>query len=307
MLSKMNNELSIKNEIELAKTFLKKLLLPENEESSILANEKLSYWRFKNQINILNKAKDYCEKQRIKPKPLTLKIIVPLIEASALEEDKFFQDKWAVLLGNMVDPEQNIEYHPFTYILNQLSKNEYLLLEQVFYRKKERLRKLSKKLNDFRKKRLDKERDYLKKISDLVKQLEELKIKEKNNYFKNRDVNKLSREYLNLCHKLKSLVNDENSIKKKIRELKVIPIDEIENFELSNLIRLGLVKEDKEIIEESKTIKSEDDYYSYNLLIEQEIENKWWHYYQKIENKIIKEHKMTKLGDLFIVSCSTKK
>src|SRR5690606_30389556 len=116
----MGNDINIKSStiekgIELAKDFLDKLIMPAVEETGLLIKEKVTYWKFKNQVKVLNKAKEYCEKNGIKPKTISFKLLVPLIETSALEEDEVLQDKWAILLTNMVDSEQNVENHVFPY------------------------------------------------------------------------------------------------------------------------------------------------------------------------------------------------
>ena len=64
-------------------------------------------------------------KTNIPTKIISLKLLCPLLDYSALEEDEVLQDKWATLLGNMVDSEQNIENHVFPYILSQISKQNF--------------------------------------------------------------------------------------------------------------------------------------------------------------------------------------
>ena len=41
--------------------------------------------------------------------------------------------EWAILLGNMVDSEQNIENHVFPYILSQISSNEFEAVLNVIF------------------------------------------------------------------------------------------------------------------------------------------------------------------------------
>ena len=89
-------------------------------------------WRFKNQVKMLNRAKDYCEKHNIEPKKISLKVLSPLLEYSSLEEEEVMQDKWSILLSNLIDSEQIIENHVFPYILSQLSTDEFLPLEKVY-------------------------------------------------------------------------------------------------------------------------------------------------------------------------------
>lgn len=89
---------AIEKGIDLAKDFLEKLIIPTVEETGLLLKEKLTMWCFNNQVKMLIKAKESCEKYRIKPKTVSLKILYPLLDYSALEENKILQDKWTNLL-----------------------------------------------------------------------------------------------------------------------------------------------------------------------------------------------------------------
>jgi len=133
---------AIEKGLDIAKNFLDKLIIPTVEETGLLFKDKVTMWRFQNQVKMLNKAKEYCEKNRIDPKKITLKVICPLLDYAAIEEDEVLQDKWALLLSNMVDSDQNIENHVFPYILSQISTNEFLVLETTLILKEERIKKL---------------------------------------------------------------------------------------------------------------------------------------------------------------------
>jgi hypothetical protein len=129
-------ELNIKSEtiekgLDLAKEFLGKLIGPIVEEVGLLAADNIKYIRFKRQVKTLNKASEYAEKHNIKIKGMPIKILVPLLEHASLEDDEPMQDKWATLLGNMADSEQNLQNHVFPYILSQLSIQEYEALKSL--------------------------------------------------------------------------------------------------------------------------------------------------------------------------------
>lgn len=115
-----------------AKEFLGKLIMPAVEESGLLIKDYISSWRFKNQIRILNKSQEYCLKNGVSPKQISFKLLCPLLDYAALEDDEYLQDKWAVLLTNLVDSQQNIENNIFPYILSQISKPEFLLIERKY-------------------------------------------------------------------------------------------------------------------------------------------------------------------------------
>tara|TARA_R110002033_G_scaffold145280_2_gene183033 strand:- start:806 stop:1732 length:927 start_codon:yes stop_codon:yes gene_type:complete len=300
----MGNDLNIKSStiekgIELAKDFLDKLIMPAVEETGLLIKEKVTYWKFKNQVKILNKAKEYCEKNGIKPKTISFKLLVPLIETSALEEDEVLQDKWAILLTNMVDSEQNVENHVFPYILGQISTNEYLFLEQVYFSKRERLGKLEKELEQFRQHKPKIENELQSEIEKIQLDIEKAEKTETKSVPYNREVWDLQKKKRGFENKLSSLKYRENRILRQMQYPEVIPEDELRDYELSNLIRLGLVKSVQETIANPQRLDipkhKEDDWNDY-VSVDVEID---------IESNI--EHILTELGELFIDACTLKK
>jgi len=154
--------------IDLAKSFLEKLISPPIEETGLLLKEKAMFWRFKNQIKTINKAREYCMKHNIAPKEISLKLLCPLLNNAGLEEDDTLQDKWAILLSNMVDSEQNIQNHVFPYLLSQISKNEFGILEKAWLLKHARISKLKAQLDIFKHERPEKEQALTEKIKYLT-------------------------------------------------------------------------------------------------------------------------------------------
>lgn len=138
----MSNELNIKSStiekgLELAKDFLGKLISPTIEEVGLLISDNIKFLRFKNQVKILLKAKEYVEKNNISLKEIPIKILVPLLEKASLEDEEKLQDKWANMLVNMVDSETNFQNQIFPHILSQLSIEEYEALQEVLQKEKE--------------------------------------------------------------------------------------------------------------------------------------------------------------------------
>src|ERR1700749_5066937 len=158
--------------IDLAKSFLDKLIAPAIEETGLFLKDQVTLWRFKNQVKILNKAKEYCENKHIDSKTIPLKLLCPLLDYAGLEEEELFQDRWAYLLGNMVDSEQNIDNHVFPYILSQLSLDEFLFLENVYNEKVLRGQKWTKELDKFNEDKPNKERFINDKLIPLKTELE---------------------------------------------------------------------------------------------------------------------------------------
>lgn len=79
---------TIEKGLELAKEFLGKLVSPTVEEIGLLIADNVKFLRFKNQVRILLKAKDYVERRNIKLKAIPIKILVPLLDKASLEEDE---------------------------------------------------------------------------------------------------------------------------------------------------------------------------------------------------------------------------
>ena len=185
---------TIEKSLELAKGFLNTLLGPAIEETGLLIADNLKYIRFKNQIKILNKARNYASSKNIKTTEISLKILVPLLENASLEESPELQSKWAGMLVNMADSETNLQNQIFPFILGQLSIEEFKELE---------------KLNNY-------EIQHIKDYAHL-------------NSLKQNLNNDKTEEVRDLLKKIK-VINQEGFLLT------------IEQFEISNLLRLGLIE-----------------------------------------------------------------
>ena len=147
-----NNEINIKSTtiekgLELAKDFLGKLISPTLEEIGLLLSDNIKFIRYKNQIKILLKAKEYVEKKNIKIKEIPIKILVPLLENASLEDDEDLQDKWAKMLTNMVNSEYNLQNQIFPYLLSQISIEEFEELKRLSLKEIDNLKNKEKLRN----------------------------------------------------------------------------------------------------------------------------------------------------------------
>lgn len=119
--------------LEKAKEFAGKLVTPAIEEAGGILQDTVKYWRVKNQVKILLKAKKYFEKKGLDPQHVPLKVLVPLLENGSLEDDESIQDKWAALLANAADPDTSDSVSPtFPQILKELSPKEVALLDKIY-------------------------------------------------------------------------------------------------------------------------------------------------------------------------------
>ncbi|MBI3218726.1 MAG: DUF4393 domain-containing protein [Bacteroidetes bacterium] len=120
---------------EVAADFLHSILTQPIQELNGLVADKIKFWRFKNQVDILLKAKKYLESKGINANKIPLKSVSNLLEYASLEEDEDMQDKWAALLANAVRETKDYDLtHIFSQILNQLSAQEVAVLDHMFSR-----------------------------------------------------------------------------------------------------------------------------------------------------------------------------
>lgn len=292
----MNNKIDITSTalekgIDAAKEFLGKLVSPAIEETGLLLRDKVTFWRYKNQVKMINKAKEFCLKNNINPKNIPIKFLSPILEYSSLEDDDILTEKWAILLSNMVDSEQNIENHVFPHLLSQLSKNEFELIETAVnitiaerIELKSELKKLEIKTKE--------ESETLKvAIGKLSKEISNLKDETHESKYK------LESEKWSLERKLREVTKDQDKIKSKIAEPPYIFSSSLEEYELANLIRLGIVR-------------SISRHYAY-------VENSrlsYHHYDESVSLDDIEisvepdfdEYVVTQLGEIFIDVCTEK-
>ncbi len=290
---------TIEKGLEIAKSFVDKLIMPSIEETGLLMKDHITMWRFKNQVKMLNKAKVFCDKHNIQPKKISLKVLSPLLEYSSLEEEEIMQDKWSVLLSNLIDSEQNIENHVFPYILSQLSIDEFMPLEKVYDSCVSRRLSLNPELKKFQQERIEKDEQIKKQLELLSKHIEEKRLAIGNKW--NTEIYEIEREKSELEKDLRNLAYEEHKIQFSIRRAEVVPEDLFKEFELSNLIRLGLVKEVKEFYAESQTLEipleKDDGYGSSRSYANVDLD---------IDMDSTTEFILTELGELFFKACKEK-
>lgn len=129
-----------KRVVDGAELFLKKLLGPAITETGQLIGDEIKFRRFKNQVTVFTKAKEFLESKSIDPKKIDLKLLVPLIEYSSLEEDEKVQTTWANVIANIASYETEQLFNlKCIEILKEITPNEILFLEHLyqFFKKKE--------------------------------------------------------------------------------------------------------------------------------------------------------------------------
>lgn len=96
-----------------------------------ILSDQVKLWRWSNQINIIKKAQNKIEESGLSKKQIPLKVLVPIIQNSSLEQDENMQEKWANMLANAAT--DNVEISPnYAAILNELSPIEVSILNKIY-------------------------------------------------------------------------------------------------------------------------------------------------------------------------------
>lgn len=122
-------------EIEITKeevhSFFSDIIPDFVQETGGILSDTVRFWRWKNQINIVKKAKAIIEANSLDKQKTSLKVLVPLLNTSSLEEDEILQNKWANLLANAITGSAFVKPN-FIEILNELSALEVQLLDKIY-------------------------------------------------------------------------------------------------------------------------------------------------------------------------------
>ncbi|MCD4756792.1 MAG: DUF4393 domain-containing protein [Arcobacteraceae bacterium] len=105
------------------------------EQAYGIFEDKLKYMRWSNQVDLMVKAEKKVQKLGLenKIKPLPLKIAIPLIEASSLEEDPYLKDLWVNLLVNSSSEDNDFTLErSYISVLEQLSSFEAKVLNTIY-------------------------------------------------------------------------------------------------------------------------------------------------------------------------------
>ena len=101
------------------------------KETGGILSDTVRFWRWKNQVAIVLKAKKILEEKGLSKQAVPLKVLVPLLEAASLEEEESMQTKWANLLANAVSGSLDITPN-YIEILKELSPIEALILDRLY-------------------------------------------------------------------------------------------------------------------------------------------------------------------------------
>lgn len=283
-----------------AKEFLGKLIMPSVEEVGLLIQDKVKMWRLNNQIKMLNKARTICEQNKINIRSISPKLIAPLLEGASLEEDENMQEKWAALLSNLIDSEQNIQNHVFPYMLSQLSSNEVSALDEFFSECGKQREAFSRQLKELLQKKDGRISEINEQKTNLLARINQHQVEIAQ--LSDDELIGLTTQKQKLDEELDRFVTDEVRFKKGIKAPMRIPSGELKQFEISNLVRLGLIKEVKEFYANAQPVEIPNHTTrglaflkpktQLNITVDLESETQYF---------------ITELGEMFIQACKEKK
>lgn len=220
--------------------FVSTLIKPTVEESGLLMKDRVALYRFEKQIKILEKARVICDLHNISPKIISLKLLCPLLDFAGLEDNEILEDSWANLLCNMVDSLQNIDNHVFPYILSQISVEEYQEIKSVFLKNLELKNAIIVEYNEIFNLTKFMEKDVIDEIDALEKEYKTLYLSSDTKTFD---------RYYEVSRLLREKKKPTEDLRKKMSNLRLSYFTPatlnnygLEEFEHSNLIRLGLIK-----------------------------------------------------------------
>jgi len=286
----------VEKSIDGARNFLAQLLGPAVEESGLLIRDQLTMWRFRNQVKMLNKAMDSCRKNNISPKNISLKLLCPLLDYAGLEDEEELQDKWANLLTNMVDSDQNIDNHVFPYLLSQISIAEYRGLEQLVEARLERIAKLNEDLTAFKAEYPVLKAEYESEIMSLA---DEIELRRRHNVgggVPYKPIDGLQSSQMSFTFKLELMAGYEAKILQEIKAPDAIDESGFKEQEIGNLTRLGILKSVAKPFIKTDSLEIPNEPSSEYLTVDLDIEI----------DVSADQHVLTKLGELFILACKEK-
>lgn len=119
--------------LDTAKHYLDKVVdAPFKELSGFLA-DKVNFWRYKNRINTILKAKKFLEDKGIDPIKALPDTVIPLIEASGDTEDETLSDMFSGLLASSLTPDTYETVHPsYAKVLSQLAPLDARILSEWY-------------------------------------------------------------------------------------------------------------------------------------------------------------------------------
>lgn len=108
--------------LQMAKGFADAVLMKPFGELGGILSDTIGYWRLKNQVRLMVKAKEWLEEKKVDPAKVLPDIFVPILDEGSKVEDQQLSDMFASLLASHLDSKTQDRVHPsFPKVLSQLS------------------------------------------------------------------------------------------------------------------------------------------------------------------------------------------
>src|SRR3989338_8778078 len=128
--SVIKQEVEVEASKEEVQSFFNAVIPDFVRDAGGILSDNVRFWRWQNQVNIVKKVKKKIEQSGLQKKQIPLKVLVPILEHSSLEEDSDLQDKWANMLANAISGNKKISPN-YVAILSELSSVEVGLLDKL--------------------------------------------------------------------------------------------------------------------------------------------------------------------------------
>lgn len=123
---------------------LKRVAGPAADEIGLTLQDAVHVYRTRRAYRLAEKFHCFCVERHIDPRPVGLKLLLPVLDYASVEDDEDLHTMWANLLTNSADPSQDEALPSFAYTLKQLSREEAMFLN-AFYDKATEFQKSSQK------------------------------------------------------------------------------------------------------------------------------------------------------------------
>ena len=115
--------------LEQAKDLLNKFLGSGIGQAGAAIGDRVRFFRFGQQVKLLLRAQQILEEAGLQPKAVNMRVLFPLLETAALEDDETMVERWASLLASAANPNnQSALEASFIEILKQLAPTHAYLL-----------------------------------------------------------------------------------------------------------------------------------------------------------------------------------
>ncbi len=119
--------------IDVAQKYLDNIVDAPSSELGGILTDQVKFWRWKNKINTLQKAKKFLEDKGISPDKAKPDIVLPLLDVAADTEDVLLSDMFAALLASHLTPGLAHTVHPsYSRVLSQLSDLDAFVINDMY-------------------------------------------------------------------------------------------------------------------------------------------------------------------------------